>query len=68
MALVVGPGMKAQMDANQDTPLSRHQWQILIDDAGNQYQEESCLGGKGLYVSSNSSGQWVNVGPLPVAA
>ena len=64
MAITVGPGMQAQMAAAQDSPLCDHVFYDQTDDSGSTYQVEKCQGSKGLYVSSNSSGTWVNVGPL----
>lgn len=64
MAITVGNGMKAQMDAAGDAPLADHVDYEQSDDDGNTYSVEKCLGAKGLYISSNSSGQWVNAGPV----
>lgn len=64
MAINVGEGMLNQMTANADAPLADHVTYDQTDDDGNMYQVEKCLGSKGLYVSSNSSGAWVNAGPL----
>ena len=64
MAIRVGEGMREQMDSSQDTPLCGHQWLMETDDDGNQYAVERCYGTKGLYISSNSSGSWVNAGPI----
>lgn len=68
MPIVVGPGLKALMDANGDAPLAYHVWdKNQVDDNGTPYEIEKCLGSKGLYVSSNIDGVWQNAGPLPVA-
>lgn len=64
MAINVGPGMQQQMAASADVPLCDHVFYDQVDDDGKTYQVEKCQGLKGLYVSSNSSGQWQNVGPL----
>ena len=64
MAIVVGDGMAAQMAAAGDTPLCDHVNYDQTDDDGNVYQVEKCVGSSGkMYISSNSSGQWVNTGP-----
>lgn len=64
MAIVVGEGMQKQMEAAGDEPLCDHVNYDQTDSDGKVYQVEKCLGSKGLYVSSNSSGEWVNVGPV----
>lgn len=62
----VGEGMLAQMQAAGDAPLSDWTFRDLQDNDNppQTYQEERCYGVKGLYISSNSSGQWVNAGPI----
>jgi hypothetical protein len=60
MAITVGAGMKSRMDSMQDHPVYGHE-QGTNDD-GSQY--EKCWGTKGLYISSNASGQWENLGPF----
>lgn len=64
MAITVGQGMKTQMDGAGDAPLCDHVNYEQTDDAGATYQVEKCTGSKGVYVSSNSSGQWINAGPI----
>lgn len=64
MAITVGEGMANQMAANSDAPLCGHKNYTEVDDAGNTYNVEECLGAKGRYVSANSSGGWVNGGPF----
>lgn len=64
MAITVGEGMQAQMQSNGDAPLCDHVYYGQTDDDGNAYEVEKCQGSKGLYISSNSSGQWVNAGPF----
>lgn len=64
MAIHVGQGMQAQMSAAGDTPLADHVFYDQTDDDGKVYQVEKCLGTKGTYVSANSSGTWVNIGPI----
>lgn len=64
MAINVGDGMKQQMATAQDGPLCDHVYYQQTDEDGNVYDVEKCMGQKGQYVSSNSSGQWVNVGPI----
>ncbi len=64
MTIVVGEGMKNQMAAAGDEPLCDHVNYDQEDSDGKVYQVERCYGSKGLYVSSNSSGAWVNAGPL----
>lgn len=64
MAIVVGPGMQAQMSAASDAPLFGHKFFSEVDDQGASYDVEQCYGSRGLYASSNASGQWVNAGPL----
>jgi hypothetical protein len=64
MAITVGQGMQAQMTANGEEPLADHVFYDQEDTDGKVYQVEKCIGSKGgQYVSSNSSGQWVNAGP-----
>ena len=50
-------------DANSDQPLEDSSFKAN----GDGTVVEKCLGTKGLYVSSNATGQWVNAGPLPTA-
>jgi hypothetical protein len=64
MAITVGQGMAQQMAAAGDNPLCDHVNYDQTDDDGKVFQVERCTGSKGLYVSSNSSGQWVNAGPI----
>lgn len=64
MAIHVGQGMQNQMAANSDAPLFGHKFYSEVDDDGQTYSVEECFGAKGRYVSSNSSGQWVNGGPF----
>jgi hypothetical protein len=66
MSINVGDGMKAQMTAVGDAPLCDHVFYQQTDDDGNTYEVEKCTGSRGLYISSNSSGQWVNAGPIGV--
>jgi hypothetical protein len=60
MAITVGPGMQTRMDANNDHPIYGHE--LGQNDDGSSY--EKCWGTKGLYISSNASGQWENIGPF----
>ena len=60
MGIVVGPGMQARMTANQDHPIYGHEQGQNED--GSSY--EKCWGTKGLYISSNASGHWENLGPF----
>jgi len=64
MAITVGEGMANQMAAAGDEPLCDHVNYEQEDSDGKVYQVERCYGSKGLYVSSNSSGNWVNAGPM----
>lgn len=64
MAIIVGDGIKNQMDANGDTPLCDHVFYEQPDEEGNTFTVEKVLGKKGQYVASNSSGQWEVAGPL----
>jgi hypothetical protein len=64
VAIVVGQGMQAQMTAAGDAPLFGHKFFSEVDDQGNTYSVEQCYGAKGMYVSANSSGNWVNAGPI----
>ncbi len=56
----VGPGLQAKMDENGDHPIYGHEHGQNED--GSQF--ERCWGTKGLYISSNASGQWENLGPF----
>src|SRR5215471_7553730 len=58
--LTVGPGMQARMAVNQDHPIYGHDQGQNED--GSSY--EKCWGARGLYISSNATGQWENVGPF----
>ena len=58
--LTVGPGMQARMGAHQDHPIYGHEQGQNQD--GSSF--EKCWGTRGLYISSNASGQWENVGPF----
>lgn len=60
----VGQGMQDQMNANNDAPLADHLNYTQTDDDGIVYQVEKCIGKFGQYVSSTSSGTWVNAGPF----
>lgn len=64
VSILVGAGMKAQMASNADAPLCGHKQYAEVDQDGHEYSVEECRGAKGLYVSSNSSGDWVNAGPF----
>lgn len=64
MAITVGQGMQAQMASANDAPLCDHVNYDQTDDDGKVFQVERCYGSKGMYVSSNSSGSWVNAGPI----
>lgn len=66
MAITVGEGMQAQMETAGDSPLCDHAFYTQTDSDGKDYSVEKCIGAKGLYISSNSSGEWVNAGPLCV--
>lgn len=63
MSLSVGQGIKDQMAANGDQPLEDSSFKAN----GDGTVVEKCLGVKGLYVSSNATGEWINAGPLPTA-
>lgn len=56
----VGQGMLAQMNAQQDHPVYGHSQGTNED--GSSF--ETCWGTRGLYISSNASGAWENVGPF----
>lgn len=58
--ITVGEGMRARMDAQGDHPVYGHEQGSNED--GSAY--ETCWGMKGLYISSNASGNWENVGPF----
>jgi hypothetical protein len=60
MVIVVGQGMQDRMTANNDHPIYGHEQGQNED--GTRF--ERCWGTKGLYISSNSSGQWENLGPF----
>lgn len=62
--IIVQEGMRNAMAAAGDSPLAYHAFEDLTDDEGKPYKVERCYGAKGLYLSSNSSGQWVNAGPF----
>jgi len=64
MAIKPAEGMAAQMAAKGDTPLFGHSFHDETDDDGKTYTVEQCWGTQGMYVSSNSSGSWINAGPL----
>lgn len=64
MAIVVGEGMQNRMTAAGDQPLCDHVEYKQTDDQGTSFDIEKCYGSKGLYVSSNAGGEWVNAGPL----
>jgi hypothetical protein len=64
MAITVGEGMANQMAAAGDEPLCDHVNYEQEDSDGKVYHVERCQGTKGMYISSNSSGSWVNVGPV----
>lgn len=64
MAIRVGQGMADHMQQQQDTPLCGYRFYSEVDSDGHSYDVEQCYGSKGLYLSSNSSGQWVNAGPF----
>jgi hypothetical protein len=64
VAIVVGPGMQAQMASTNDAPLFGHKFYSEVDDQGHTYSVEECFGTRGRYVSSNSNGNWVNAGPF----
>lgn len=63
MAAQAGPGIQAQMKANDDHPIEDSTFTQNRDGS----TVERALGTKGLYVSSNASGDWENVGPFGVA-
>ena len=52
--------MQARMDENQDHPIYGHEQGQNED--GSSY--ERCWGTKGLYISSDASGDWENLGPF----
>jgi hypothetical protein len=56
----VGTGMQTYMATQQDHPVYGHEQGQNED--GSQF--ERCWGAKGLYISSNASGEWENVGPF----
>lgn len=62
--ITVGTGMQELMASKNDTPLKGHKYYSELDDNGKAYEVEECYGSLGLYISSNSSGNWVNAGPL----
>ncbi len=59
MPATVGPGIKAAMDAAQDTPVT-NEWTEFPAGA----KVVKAYGKKGLYVASDDSGQWVTAGPF----
>lgn len=67
MAINVGQGIRDAMNAAADNPLCDHVFYQQTDDDGKTYDVEKCLGAKGLYVASNSGGQWVTAGPIGVS-
>jgi hypothetical protein len=56
--------MAQQMANNNDHPIYGHEIGSVTNEDGTDYQFEKCWGAKGLYMSSNASGQWENVGPF----
>jgi hypothetical protein len=64
MAIKVGDGMQQQMAKVGDAPLCDHVFYEQTDDDGSVYEVEKCTGSQGIYISSNSSGNWVNAGPV----
>lgn len=63
-----GPGILQAMTANSDSPLTPSKYEHYDED-GNQYSKgtiivESCWGSKGLYIASNTSGEWQVKGPF----
>jgi hypothetical protein len=52
--------MQARMDQNSDHPIYGHE--LGQNEDGSHF--ERCWGTKGLYISSNASGQWENLGPF----
>lgn len=58
----VGQGIKDQMNAAGDTPIT-NEWVEQLGPA----TVAKAYGKKGLYVASPDSGQWVTTGPLPLA-
>lgn len=64
VAIHVGAGMIAQLNANNDSPLCDHINYTDVDDDGLVYNVEKVLGSKGLYVSANPGGVWTNAGPM----
>lgn len=64
MAIHVGDGMAARMKEHNDAPLKGHRYYAETDDQGSVYEIEECWGQLGLYISANSSGEWVNAGPI----
>jgi hypothetical protein len=62
MPATVGPGIKAQMDAAGDIPIT-NEW---TEPSGGA-KVVKAWGKKGLYVASDDSGNWVTVGPFGAA-
>ena len=58
--MLVGQGMQRRMDDLQDHPVYGHE--LGHNEDGSHF--ERCWGTRGLYISSNASGQWENVGPF----
>ena len=58
--ITVGAGMQSKMAENNDHPIYGHETGQNED--GTQF--ERCWGTKGLYISSNASGDWENLGPF----
>ena len=63
MAINVGQGVLAQMQAQGDSPARDSIFGRNAD--GTDWEQG--YGFKGVYVASNASGAWQTSGPLPVA-
>jgi hypothetical protein len=58
--LQVGPGIRNKMAEHGDHPLMDSEYHDNADGT----KLERCWGTKGLYMSSNASGEWENCGPF----
>lgn len=64
VSITVGQGMADRMQAMGDHPIYGFEEGDTTDQDGTSYHWEKCYGTRGLYISSNASGAWENVGPL----
>lgn len=64
MPITVGQGMSDRMQAMGDHPIFGYESGVTTNQDQTTYNWEKCYGTRGVYISSNATGSWENIGPI----